>query len=113
MTATVKSKVSGYTSRGNIPQYFARTPLPRTIRSSPCFLTSVPGLFVLGGFPRLFMINIPSKRIAINIFRQLSWIGSVKYGNGYRDIESEVRWKSDDRDRGIQRNWRRSSQGIW
>lgn len=64
-------------------------------------------------FPRLWKNQIQSKDVVSNTFRQLSWSSSLNYGNGRREIESEICWKSDYSDRGIQRNWWRSSQRIW
>lgn len=110
-----KQAVSGYPSRGNIPEYPVRKSpsSPQAVQIIALFYNFCFRSFPLCSRTRLFNNNIQSKDIVINIFRQLFWNGSWKYGNGRREIESEIRWKSDHRDRRIQRNWWRSSQGIW
>lgn len=111
-----KQTVSGYALTGNIPEY----PVGKSSFSSQVLQITVNFGFRLRfhcqrtlNFPRLWKNQIQSKDVVSNTFRQLSWSISLNYGNGRREIESEICWKSDYSDRGIQRNWWRSSQRIW
>lgn len=115
-----KQAVSGYALTWNIPEYpvgkssFSSQVLQRIalIYSQLLFPASL-SLSAHFDFPRLWKNQIQSKDVVSNTFRQLSWSSSLNYGNGRREIESEICWKSDYSDRGIQRNWWRSSQRIW